>query len=347
MSLPMTPAPVTSAPASGTAASPIGSVAVVVEWENAGSILDETAAANVLNLAERINEAAAFIEGTPTLVMVSDPLVSSRAAYDVVLTRLRQRFANQMSIVAVDSPGGEYTDQKIAGTAASRSDIVVFADSDVNYRPDWLGLLLAPLRDPAVDYAHGRNVMMVDDVWGRAAAVYWFYPLEQEVPEGPTFVYFSNLAIRRSAYQRYPFPGAPGNRVACAMWCRGLPESGLVGRPTMATGDHPPARGMAAVVKKALDYSRIDDGRYVARRLSRPARIFRASVRLLREILHSLKRAPYVAVLLGRGPLDALRCLGIGLVYAVVTGTAQIGVAMAPNPPTPRVSAPTPSVARH
>ncbi|MFO1184045.1 MAG: glycosyltransferase family A protein [Bauldia sp.] len=330
------PAPSQSPRAAPT---PIGSVSVVVEWENAGSILDETAVANVLNLAERIAEATDVIAGQPTLVMVSDPLVSSRGSYDTVLSRLRQRFANQMKIVAVDSPGGEYTDQKIAGTAASQSDIVVFADSDVVYRPGWLAQLLAPLHDPAVDYTHGRNVMMVDDIWGRAAAVYWFYPLEQEVPNGPTFVYFSNLAVRRSSYQRHPFPGAPGNRVACAMWCRALPESGLVGRPTMATGDHPPARGMAAVVKKGLDYSRIDDGRYVARNLSRPSRLFRATVRLLREIAHTLKRSIYVAVTLRRNPLEALQYVGIGLVYAVVTGIRQMALTLAPNPPTPKVSA--------
>ena len=318
----------------------LGTVAIVVEWENAGSLLDETAAANIMNLAERIVEAADLIAGAPTLVMVSDPHVNSRAAYETVLMQLRQRFANQMTILAIDSPGGEYTDQKIAGVAASQSDLVVFADSDVRYRPNWLRLMLEPFHQPGIDYVHGRNVMMVDDLWGKAAAVYWFYPIEQEVPDGPTFVYFSNLAIRRSAYQRYPFPGNPGNRVACAIWCRGLATSGLVGKTSMAIGDHPPARGMAAVHKKALDYAGIDDGRYVARQISRPGRLFRASVRLVREILHSVKRSVYVGVTLRLSPLTAIQTLGIGLYYAALSGGAQMATALTASPAVPSVAVP-------
>lgn len=320
-------------------ASPLGTLSVVAEWENAGDLADETALANILNLAARILEAKDLVQGTPTLVMVSDPLVSSRVAFERVVDMLRKRYGNQLTIKAIDAPGAEYTDQKHAGVAATDSDILVFADSDCRYNLNWLPQLLAPLSDSAVDYSHGRNVMMTGDIWGQAAAVYWFYPLEQEVPDGPNGIYFSNLAIRRKTYRRHPFPGRPGNRVACNIWIRGILQSGLVGRRTLAKADHPPAYGLAGVYKKAVDYGSIDDGRYVARGFSRPARLARALIRLVREILHSLKRSLYVGYTLRLNPLRVLATLGIGLLYAVVTGLSQIRAALFDNPPVPSKNA--------
>jgi len=318
----------------------LGTLTVIAEWENAEDLADQTALANILNLAERIVEVRDIVAGKPGFVMVSDPLVSNAAAFGKVLSELCKQYGEKLAITSLDCPGGEYTDQKIAGVAATDSDIIAFADSDCRYHRDWLRTLLAPLANPDIDYAHGRNIMMVDSIWGQAAAVYWFYPLAQEVPDGPTFVYFSNLAFRRSAYLRYPFPGNPGNRVACAMWTRGLEASGLRGCKTMATADHPPAYGLGNVVRNAIDYSKIDDGRYAARNFGRGARVGRATLRLLREVLHSAKRCVYVGVVLRLNPLRVLQTLGIGLVYSLVTGIVQIGVAMFHTPQIPSVAAP-------
>jgi urease gamma subunit len=315
-----------------------GSVSVVVEWDNAEDIRDGAAMENLMNLGERIVEALDVISGPPRLVVVSDPEVTSRKSIRTVLRQLRQYFGEKFEILSIDAPGGKYTDQKIAGVAATESDIIVFADSDCHYRPKWLCEILAPLRDPDVDFAHGRNVMMVDSFWGKAAAVYWFYPIEAEVPHGPTFVYFSNLAIRRDAYRKHPFPGNPGNRVACAIWVRALPAHDFKGVPTMATADHPPAHGMANVIRKAVDYGRIDDGRYAARNMGRIDRLLRAVVRLFREILHSLKRSAYVGWKLRLNPVTALGTLGVGLVYAVVSGLTQIRAALFESPAIPKVA---------
>jgi hypothetical protein len=316
----------------------VNSLSVIVEWENADDIPDTTALANLLNLGDRIVEAQDLFTGPATLVMVCDPLKNSRVAFDKAVDAMKERFGNRMVFKILEVPGSEYTDQKIAGAAATDSDIIVFADSDCRYRPTWLRQMLEPFRDPKVDYTHGRNVMMLDDVWGKAAAVYWFYPLEAEVPNGPTFVYFSNLAMRRAAYESYPFPGNPGTRVACAMWTRKLPQTGLRPRPTMATADHPPASGMAAVIAKAVDYGSIDDGRYAARDFGRGARFGRAFLRMLRETARVIKRTPYVAVRLKLNPLVALETAGIGFVYAFVSGFAQMRAALVDRPKTPTVA---------
>lgn len=314
-------------------------LAVIVEWENADDIPETMALANLINLGERLVEGGEAYRGAPQLVMACDPEKSSRAGFLKAYDAMKARFGNALALSPLEVPNSEYLDQKIAGVAASSSDIVIFADSDVAYRPDWLARLLAPLSDPAVDYAHGRNVMTTDTIWGRAACVYWFYPMESEVADGPRFVYFSNLAMRRSAYERYPFPGDPGTRVACAMWTRNLPASGLKGRPTMATGDHPPALGFAALVAKAVEYGAIDDGRYAARAFSRGSRFLRGFIRLLRETVGVLKRTPYVSWRLGVRPYEPFAFLGLGLTYAVVTGVSQMTFALTASPKTPRVGA--------
>lgn len=314
----------------------IGHIAVVSEWENAGAVPDETALKNICTLGERIVEASQFYSGVASLVMVSDPQVNSQAGFETALQEMRRRFSGRLDIVAVSAPGARYIDQKIAGIGAVDSDVIVFADSDCNYRPGWLGQLLAPLQDSGVDYSHGRNMMMTDTIWGQAAAAYWFYPMEVEVPSGPNAIYFSNLAIRRSSYARHPFPGNPGNRVACAMWLRGLNAAGLKGVKTLAGADHPPSYGLRDVFLKAIEYGTIDDSRYVARGMGRGARLGRAAIRLVREILHTLKRSFYVAATLKLSPLRIPAILGIGLVYSVTTGVTQIWSAAFANPPIPK-----------
>lgn len=314
-------------------------IAVIVEWENADDIPETMALSNLLNLGDRIVEARDDYADTATLVMVCDPTKSSRVGFEKAHDAMKARFGNAMAIVPLEVPNSEYTDQKIAGVAASQSDIVVFADSDVRYRSGWLSTMLEPFDDASVDYTTGRNVMMVDDFWGRAAAAYWFYPLESEVPDGPRFTYFSNLAMRRAAYERYPFPGNPGTRVACAIWTRGLGSTGLKLKRTMAIGDHPPALDFGAVVAKAVEYGSIDDGRYAARNFSRPSRFARGFIRLFRESLRVFKRTPFVAWRLGLGPLQFLGILGVGLVYAVVTGVSQMRAALFDSPQTPTVMA--------
>lgn len=287
----------------------IGTVSVVAEWENAGKLVESTTLANILNLAERILEAENLIAGRPTLVMVSDPLVNSRSAFDETVARLKQGLGDRLRIETVDAPHGEYVDQKIAGLNATASDIVVFVDSDCAYQPGWLAAMIEPLRDGAVDFAYGRVYMTTDDIWGQAAAIYWFYPCLGELQGPAPAVIFNSLAIRRSAYRRHPFPSRPGNRVACAVWTYGLRSGVLNGVGTFATTGHPPARGLAAVLASAVAHGFIDDSRYVARGYGRPARLFFAVVRLIREILHTLKRSVYVAVKLR---LDPLRAVGSG-----------------------------------
>lgn len=316
----------------------IGRLAVISEWDNASAVPDKTALQNILTLGERILEASGICLGKSALVMVNDPENSSQAGFENALARVRERFLDQIDIIAVNAPGARYIDQKIAGIAAVDSDVIVLADSDCNYRPDWLLQLLSPLKDERVDYSHGRNMMMVDTIWGQAAAVYWFYPIEQEVPDGPNAIFFSNLAIRRSAYQSYPFPGNPGNRVACAMWVRGIGASGLRGVRTLAGADHPPSYGLRDVFMKALEYGTIDDSRYVVREMGRGSRLLRALIRLVREILHTLKRSVYVSLTLGLSPLRFVKILGIGLVYSVTTGVSQVISAMFRNPAVPRAN---------
>lgn len=315
------------------------SVSVVVEWENAGDIPDRAAMENLVNLADRIIEARAVIDGIPQLAVVNDPEVSSHASFEAVLKRLQKDFADKIEILPISSAGAKYMDQKIAGVAATKSDVIVFADSDCHYRPNWLVEILAPLANADVDFAYGRNVMMVDSFWGKAAAAYWFYPIEAELSHRLNFVYFNNLAIRRDAYRKHPFPGNPGNRLACAIWTRGIPAHDLKGVRTIATADHPPAYGISGVLRRAVEYGRIDDGRYAARNMGRINRLLRAAIRLVREILHSIKRSVYVGWKLGLGPVTILGTLGVGLIYAVVSGMTQIRAAIFESPAIPTVAA--------
>jgi hypothetical protein len=316
----------------------VGTVSIVLEWENAADCPDETTLNNVRGLADRIVEASSFIDGRPILVIASDPHASSRAAFEAVVSESRSSHSGRLDVVALDTPNARYVDQKAAGLAATDSDIIVFADSDCVYHENWLVNLLAPLADPASDFSFGRNFMMIDDLWGQAALVYWFYPVAHEPPPPKSGVYFNNFAIRRRAYSRHPFPVRPGSRLACAIWCRGLPASGLKGVAVpAATADHPPPCGLRGVYARAIEYGRIDDGRYAARGFGRAPRFGRAMIRLIRVTSRSLRRGPSVAFKLRLGPVRILSMISVALMYAITTGLTQVRAALLETPEIPAV----------
>jgi len=313
-------------------------LSVVVEWENAARQLEATALANVMNIAERILEGKNAFAGMPDLVMVSDPLVNSRAAFDQAVLQLRTKYGHQLRVITVDAPDGQYIDQKIAGIAATDSEVIVFLDSDCWYQPGWVESMIDPFYDPSVDFTFGRASMMSDDIWGQAAAIYWFYPISQELSGPATAVVFNSLAIKRTAYCRHPFPSQPGDRVAMSVWTFGLRTGALNGRGTLATAHHPPAVGTRSVIRSAVAHGYVDDSRYSARRYGRPLRLLFALNRLFREILHTIKRSGYVAIKLRLNPVRGLIVFGISLLYSVTTGLAQIWFALFSSPPTPTVA---------
>jgi len=120
-----------------------------------------------------------------------------------------------------------YYEAKTAGLDQTTGDIVVFADSDNVYKPQWLESLLAPFQGPRVEIVTGETAVDLVDLIGFAYAVGFYFPrFSSETGMRTVETYFSNnVAFRRSCLQRMPIPaGLPlyrGNEYLHSLTLRG------------------------------------------------------------------------------------------------------------------------------
>jgi glycosyltransferase involved in cell wall biosynthesis len=134
-------------------------------------------------------------------------------------------------------PDTNYYQAKMAGARLARGELVVLADSDVAYEPDWLERLREPFRDPAVQAVAGRSSMLVDSVYTMAMSAVYFVPPRLSLPPGaklrPGERYLAhNVAFRRRFLLDHPIPDDPAGRdflrAQCAIHAERLTAMGTV-----------------------------------------------------------------------------------------------------------------------
>lgn len=311
-------------------------VSVVVEWENANLYPSDAAVMNIERLAGQVAAASARWHARTPFVIVYDPTKSNSEGARHLCERLTAAHGNAIDVRPLELEGGGYTDQKIAGIHAAPADIYVFADCDCKYGDDWFESILAPVLAGDAEYAYGRNIMDTSTIWGLAAAVFWFYPLEADVPNGPREPYFSNLAVRRTAYARYPFFGNPGHREACAMWSSTVQRTDLKGQRLLLKALHPPpAENLTDLLTHARIYGRIDDALASARGRGRAARIGLVLSRMFWRLIRIPARLIRVARLERARPRQIVAMAGLSVLYILTTTLSRFGWALTSTHKTP------------
>ena len=145
-----------------------------------------------------------------------------------VQSRLEETAGRRLTFVPLDA-NGDYYAAKDAGLAATRSDVVAFADADCWPDPDWLQALLEP-------FANGRDVAAVAgrtsyraDLFGAAATAVDFMYFGSPLGAGCTRnFYANNVAFRRAALDGTGFGAHGFYRGSCqvlglALQARGIP----------------------------------------------------------------------------------------------------------------------------
>jgi hypothetical protein len=191
----------------------------------------------------------------------------------------------------------------------------LFLDCDVIPEPDWLRCLLGSFCDPRVSVVGGGTYVALDDLLGKAFALFWFFPLRDEANElAATDSFFANnVAFRREVFERLPFPDSFVYRGRCCLLAAELRNRGVrIFRHRGARVSHPPPKGIVHFVLRALceGHDEIVLGR------SRPG----GSARLVfQSFLARILRLPWAV--LGRhervqlGVFGALAGLGLGYAY--------------------------------
>lgn len=187
--------------------------------------------------------------------MVDDKIVS-----DVVRECLTcgERFA---TVKQVSSAGLRYYEQKNLGGQLSCADLTVFIDSDVVPEAGWLEAILEPFSNPDIEVVAGETHVEPSSFFGRAAALYWIFPIRSEM-EGLTLTarfHANNVAFRTSTFKKYPFPDMSGFRVQCVQLAAQL-NAAQVGIycQKKARASHPCPSGITYFAARALHKGRDD-----------------------------------------------------------------------------------------
>jgi hypothetical protein len=162
-----------------------------------------------------------------------------------------------------------YYSCKNQGGRAATGELLLFLDSDVIPEDGWLAQMLAPFIDPGLHLLAGSAYIEPEGRVGQAFALTWFFPLRSE--DGPlmpvTGFFANNLAMRRSLFQRYPFPDLSGtSRGSCIVLAEQLRAGGIsIYRNPNARVTHPAPNGWRHFRDRALVQGR---DRLVRERLS-------------------------------------------------------------------------------
>lgn len=234
----------------------VSSVSIVIEWENvllSGSSRAERMLELVIAQANRLpavreilisaTEEQPSLEGRP-------PALRSDITWRLLLNR-----------------GRHYYELKNLGAQQALGELIVFVDSDVIPEADWLEQLLAPFEDAATAVSCGRAYIDASDLYTRAFALFWFFPVRdpgrparQPHKGGATWphthhFFANNIAFRRATALAHPFPASTSSsRGACLQLADSLKQDGiaivlnnraLVAHPPPLPGEHFTQRALA------------------------------------------------------------------------------------------------------
>jgi hypothetical protein len=204
------------------------SVTIAVEWEQTRRQEHARSSTMLRRLAEEVRlwQGLNFGARPQLIVCVSEADLEECRSF--VLARLGddlERFE-----LCFLPARGEYYQVKNAAAAAATSELVVFLDSDVVPEHEWLSRLLEPFTDPEVLFVCGNTYVELTSTYSRAFALNWFFPLRSrsDEPRPLSRLVPNNLAARRDAAARYPFPSIPETSLgSCQMLQRSLSRRGV------------------------------------------------------------------------------------------------------------------------
>lgn len=105
-------------------------------------------------------------------------------------------------------PGTGYEELKMEGAKASTGEIVVFADGDCKYEPQWLETLLTPFVDPTMMIVGGETT--IDNRGSYALGVSVAYSFSDRARTSELYetnrYHLNSVAFRRSVLENVPIP---------------------------------------------------------------------------------------------------------------------------------------------
>lgn len=215
------------------------SFSIVVETANLKTADPERLVASLDSIACQVP--------SPTLARAVVVLDSGDAP-PALLETLRARYP-WISMQRIPA-GTDYGDQKAMAVSCVSGEVLVFADSDCRYQPEWLASILETfVTHPEIVVVAGETAVAITGSFTLAMALVFFFPrfsYETEVAPARGF-YGNNVAFRGDVFVRCPFPsGLPVFRGQNVVYSRLLHAAGIaIWRQPRARSVHSPPEGGA------------------------------------------------------------------------------------------------------
>jgi len=173
-------------------------------------------------------------------------LVNSGHIPGSVKTAIRDRYP-RMRIYKLDS-GRSYYEAKQDPVASTTGDILVFADCDCRYAPEWLESMLAPYTDPSInaEVVTGETSVRITGLQSCFMALAWCFPPHSgsSEPYRTSGYAANNVSFKRTLLERMPLPvHLRLYRGNCSLHARQLGDAGItIWKSPGARACHPTMR---------------------------------------------------------------------------------------------------------
>jgi glycosyltransferase involved in cell wall biosynthesis len=216
--------------------------------------------------------------------------------------------------------GLEYYEQKNFGADQSKSDLILFLDSDVVPEEGWLASLLETFQDPGVQVACGNTYIPPEGFYNKAFALFWFFPLRtKESGLRQTTDRYSkanNIAFRREVFETFRYPSLPTFRGQCAALRKTMGAYGIdTFLQQVARVSHPSPNGLRHFVKRAVCQGHDSVARYRLHEKSHTASLRHSFKWYLGNLRRSLKRISRHYRKVKLGPAGAVGAFGLAVFY--------------------------------
>ncbi len=164
-----------------------------------------------------------------------------------VLEHIQKKYA-WVRVIFIESDI-DYYDAKMEGARRATGEVVVYADSDCVYEPNWLRSMLAPFQAyPDIQIVGGETAIRGSGPYAVANAISFFFDGHSNRADLYTSAnyFFNNVAFRRQFLMANPTDHSlPLYRGHCVVHTRQLQERGVeIWRQPRARAHHAPPHGL-------------------------------------------------------------------------------------------------------
>ena len=230
-------------------------ITIVIEWENAIDVEDKWTQRAMASFEAELARCHNMMSAKPRVMYLYDNSSVDEQAVRNTIATAAPRLPELADLELVPAQGLTYYKLKNYGVQRTKTDLVVFLDSDAGPQPGWLQALLKPFDDPEVMAVGGFTVLGHEDLLSRTMALSWIFnlPSEREETVKRHKIHANNAAFRTAFFKANPFPDLDGAfKKQCGFWLRDISKRGFKWvRTADAMTLHAPHPGGSFIVWRA------------------------------------------------------------------------------------------------